>query len=211
MAIATIAASCGSNGEKAATSEAETIKTENADEAISFSVIDEGSYLDWKASHLGGVQERFGKVSFKEATVLVKDGKVSNATILMDMTSLTVENFPEGAEEKGKLTGHLLGPDFFNKDTYPNSKFELSGIESNDGEFNSSVAGNLTILDVTKSITFKSNVSVEEDKVSIVSENFTVDRTDWGLKYNVKGTAGVPVDYLIDNEVGFKINLILSK
>ena len=73
------------------------------------------------------------------------------------------------------------------------------------------VTGNLTILDVTKSITFKANISINENEVSVISEDFSIDRTEWGLTYHVEGSEGVPVDYLIANDIGFTINLTVTK
>ena len=71
--------------------------------------------------------------------------------------------------------------------------------------------GNLTMLDVTKSITINANVKVSENEVSVKSEDFKINRTDWGLSYNTEGTAGVPVDYLIANDIGFTIDVTITK
>ncbi len=211
IAIAAMFASCGGKGEKAETSDAAAVETIQTDATVTYETIKEGSSMSWKASHLGGVQERFGKIFFNKATFSVTDGALTNAKVSVDMSSLTVENFPEGDEKIGKLTSHLLGQDFFKTEMYPNSTFELTGIEAIEGEFNSKVTGNLTMLDSTKSITFKANVTLKEDAVAIVSENFSVDRTNWGLSYHLEGSEGVPVDYLIDNEIGFKIDLTATK
>jgi polyisoprenoid-binding protein YceI len=141
----------------------------------------------------------------------VNNAQISNASIKIDMSTLTVESFPEGAEEIAKLTGHLKSPDFFNIEKYPYSKFELTRVQKTKGEYNSIVTGNLTILNVTKSITFNADISILDNEVSIKSENFSVDRKNWGLTYNTEGTEGVPVDYLISDDISFTINLILSK
>ena len=211
IAIAAMFASCGGKGEKAETSDAAAVETIQTDATVTYETIKEGSSMSWKASHLGGVQERFGKIFFNKASLSVTDGVLSNATVSVDMSSVRVESFPEGAEEIGKLTGHLLSQDLFNVEVYPNSTFELTAIEAIEGEFNSKVTGNLTMLDSTKSITFKANVTLNEDAVAIVSENFSVDRTNWCLSYHIEGSEGVPVDYLIDNEIGFKIDITATK
>ena len=211
LAISVIMTSCGNNGNKAETKDAETVEVVETNETQTFKTIKSGSIVDWRASHLGGMQPRFGKISVENATFLVNKGQLSNASVVMNMSSLTVDNFPEGAEEKGKLTGHLISADFFNTEKYPSSKFELTKLESTEGDYNSKVTGNLTILDVTKSITFNANVSVTATEVAIQSEDFSIDRTDWGLSYHVEGSEGVPVDYLIANDIGFTINVTLTK
>jgi polyisoprenoid-binding protein YceI len=84
-------------------------------------------------------------------------------------------------------------------------------IAATEGDFNSAITGNLAILDSTKSITFNANVNVSEVEVSIISEDFAVDRRDWGIVYHVEGTEGVPIDYIVANDMGFTINVVLSK
>jgi polyisoprenoid-binding protein YceI len=209
--IGGLLSSCSDNGNKAETKEAKEVEVNKSVETLVYNQVKDGSHTDWKATHLGGVNPRFGKIKIKNAELLVNNNKLTNASIVMDMASFTVESFPEGDEQIGQLTGHLQSADFFNIEKYPTTKFELTGIESIEGDYTSEVTGNLTILDVTKSVTFKVNISVLDNEVSVESENFVVDRTDWGLVYNTDGTVGVPADYLISNEVGFKIDVTITK
>ena len=211
FALAALITSCGDTGKEAVTKEAgKVVKVEN-NKTVKFTKVKPGSHVNWRASHLGGMQKRFGKLNLAKASFMVNDHKLSNALIAMDMGSLTVESFPEGSEQTGKLTGHLKSADFFNVKKYPNARFELISIEKGSGKYNSKVTGNLTIKDVTKSITFEANIKVTDDAVSVQSEDFSVDRTDWGLKYNVEGTEGVPVDYIIANPIGFTIDITVAK
>lgn len=209
--IGALLSSCSSTGNQAETEAAKKVEKVDAANAITLNSVSKESFVNWRAAHLGGVEPRFGKIFIKDADFKVSNGTVVNASIVMDIASLTVENFPAGAEEIGKLKGHLLSPDLFNTEKYPTAKFELTNLEKTTGTFNSKVTGNLTILDATKSITFNANVVVADDKVAIKSEDFSIDRTDWGLAYNVEGTAGVPVDYIIANDVGFTINAMVGK
>lgn len=209
--IGVMMSSCSSTGNQAETKAAEKVEVVDVSNATTLNVVTEGSFVNWRAAHLGGVQPRFGKIFIKNADFKVSNGAVVNASIVMDIASLTVENFPAGAEEIGKLKGHLLSPDLFNIEKFPTAKFELTNLEKTTGTYNSKVTGNLTILGVTKSITFNANVVAEDTKVAIRSEDFSIDRTKWGLTYNVEGTAGVPVDYIIANDVGFTINATVGK
>ncbi|MGV6860869.1 MAG: YceI family protein [Putridiphycobacter sp.] len=206
-----VLSSCSNNGNKAETSEAEEVEVVKTEESVVYSTIGEGSHIEWRASHLGGVQKRYGKVFLQSAEVIVNGGEVTNAKMVHDMSTITIENFEAGSEDSLNLADHLKSADFFNIETYPTTTFELTGIEKNEGDFNSLVTGNLTILDETKSITFKANVEVSENEVSVKSEDFAVDRTDWGLSYHVEGSEGVPVDYLIANDIGFTIDITLTK
>jgi polyisoprenoid-binding protein YceI len=211
FAIGMILSSCGNNGKKAETKEAEKVSVEKTQQTTTLKAFGKESYIDWRASHLGGAQPRYGKVFIKDVTFLVNDGILSNATIELDLASLTVESFPEGSEQIAKLEGHLKSPDFFNIEQHPTSIFELTQLQETTGPFNSKITGNLTISGITKSITFNANVDVSENKVSIKSEDFSIDRADWNLTYNAEGTKGVPVDYLIANDIGFTINVSAAK
>jgi polyisoprenoid-binding protein YceI len=211
LAFGTLLTACSDSGKKLEASAAETVETLKTETTVEFKTVKEGSSLDWRAAHLGGVEPRFGKLFVKSASFLVNNGAVSNATIEVDMNSLTVENFGDDAETAAKLSGHLLSPDLFNTAVYPISKFELTGIAAGNEEFNSIVTGNLTILDVTKSITFNANVSVSDTEVVVVSEDFSVTRQDWGIVYHTEGDKGVPAEYIIANDIGFTINVTLTK
>jgi len=204
-------ASCSDSGKKVEANDAETVETIQTETTVEYQIIKEGSYLDWRASHLGGVEPRFGKLSASSASVLVNNGVVTNATIEVDMNTLTVENFGDDAETTAKLTGHLLSPDLFNTEAHPTSMFELTSVAAGADEFNSSVTGNLTILEVSKSITFNANVTVSENEVSVVSEDFAITRQDWGIVYHTEGDDGVPAEYIIANDIGFTINVTLTK
>jgi polyisoprenoid-binding protein YceI len=208
--VAAMMSSCADNGKKAETKDAEKVEVSKNESTVVYNKVGSASFLDWRASHLGGVQPRYGKVYLKTVNVLVNNDMISNASIEIDMATFTVESF-EDEDSKNKLTGHLQSDDFFQISTYPVSLFELTNIKASEGDYNAIVTGNLTILDVTKSITFNANIAVSADEVSIKSEDFVVNRTDWGLVYNTEGTEGVPVDYLISNDIGFTIDVVASK
>ncbi|RLD58085.1 MAG: hypothetical protein DRJ05_08650 [Bacteroidetes bacterium] len=211
LVIGAILTSCSNNGKKAETKDAEKVETIKKETTITFKTVKDGSHVDWRATHLGGLKPRYGKVLIKKAKFLVNDNKLANAKVEMDMVSFTVESFPEGDEQIEQLTGHLKSADFFDVGKYPVSTFELTKTMDASGVYNSTITGNLTIMDVTKSITFDANIIVSDNEVSIKSEDFSVNRTDWGLIYNVEGTAGVSTDYLISNDIGFTIDVTLGR
>lgn len=210
FALGALLSSCTDNGKKAETSEAKEVEVVQTITTTEFKTIKDGSHLKWKASHLGGVKERFGKVSLREGQVLINDGKISNANFVIDLASLTVESL-EDKKMSDKLAGHLKSEDFFNIEKSPTAKFELTSIEEAQGDFNAKVTGNLTISEISKSITFSANTSISETEISLKSEDFAVDRKDWNLTYHAEGSEGVPTDYLIADAIGFTIDVTLSK
>ncbi len=208
---AIIMSACSNNGNKTEAKEAKEVAVSHSESKTIFNKLNQKSQLDWRGSHLGGSQPRYGKIYFKDAKFSVENNMLVNALVVVDMNSLTVENYPEGDEQIAILEGHLKADEFFDVTKYPTAKFELTNVENATGDFSSLVTGNLTILEVTKSIAFKANVSISESSVSFKSEDFTVNRADWNLTYNSEGTAGVPVDYLISNDIGFTIDITLDK
>jgi polyisoprenoid-binding protein YceI len=201
---------CKDSGKKVETKEAQEVEIVKEAETVTYATVKEGSELKWRASHLGGTGARFGKTKLQSGKVLLNNNKVTNAKFIIDLSSLTVDNFDD-AEQKGKLEGHLKSPDFFNIEKFPTARFELTKVEENKGNYNSIITGNLTILETTKSISFNANIKVTEDSVNISSEDFSVNRQDWKLSYHTEGDAGVPRDFLIADKVGFTIDVTVNK
>lgn len=203
--------SCTDNGNKAETKSAKEVTISKGESTVTYNKISKNSSVDWRATHFAGAQPRFGKIQAKETTILVNGNVLSNAKVVMDMSSFTVDSFTDDAEKAAQLTGHLQSADFFDIKTYPTSTFELTSIETVSGDFNSKVTGNLTIMNTTKSISFSANIEIKENSVSINSEDFSIDRRNWNLVYNTEGTVGVPANYIIADDIGFTINVEVSK
>ncbi len=197
------------SGRSIESEKAKTVNTTKTEQTIEYNRIKAGSFLNWRASHLGGTGTRLGKIYCKEATAFVTNEKLTNLNALIDMSSLTVENLDK--TDANELTEHLKNEDFFNVTIYPVSKFELTDLKQIKGEHNSELTGNLTILGITKSITFSATISVSENEISITSEDFMINRSDWNMTYNAKGTAGVPLNYLISDDIGFSIAITVLK
>ncbi len=135
-------------------------------------------------SHDGGF-EKF------EGTIAVANGNIvppSKVTIQTD--SIWSDN--------NRLTGHLKSPDFFNVAEYPTAEFAVTSMRKT--AQGTELTGNLTLHGVTKSITFKPDVSVSGDEVTLKAE-FDIMRFDFGIVY--KGKA----DDLIRDEVVIKLDV----
>lgn len=209
FALLVLATSC-STGEK----QTEPAETKIVGElipviAVAYNTVETGSLLEWGATHFGGVGPRSGKIYCKEARVLVEDGVVANASVLIDMSTLTVENMTE--EETTDLSGHLMSADFFNVPEHPTSSFELTSLNAITGDYNSEISGSLTIMGISNNVTFNANVDVTENNVSVKSETFEIDRSDWNMVYNAEGSEGVPLDYIISDDIELAISFSVAK
>ena len=207
----TMLSSC-SDGSKLEASDAEVVEVVENETTIELSNVDHTSSVDWRAWHFGGVGERFGKIYLNNVSALLNNDELTNLKVEIDMKSFTVDSFSEEeAEDKDQLIEHLQSADFFDVENYPTAIFEMTKTETATGDYNSTVTGNLTIMEVTKSITFNANIEISEENVSIHSEDFIVNRSDWGLTYHAEGSEGVPLDYIISDDLGFTINVDIKK
>ncbi len=207
LLFAAVLTSCGSD----AVTATDAKEVEAVTITGTYNSLGDHNHIDWKAWHLGKTGERFGQVTLASAEASVNESALVGGKFVMDLTALTVENFGEDTIQNEKLRGHLVSGDFFLTDSFPTATFEITSVDTTSGDFNSIITGNLTIKGVSKSISFKSNVEITENAVSIASETFEVNRADWGLTYHAEGTVGVPADYLIANEIAFTIHANVTK
>jgi hypothetical protein len=160
----------------------------------------------WKGSKPAG--EHNGFIKLKEGgKFLVEDGQLVGGEFIIDMTSIVNIDL-EDAEMNAKLVGHLKSADFFNVDSFPEAKFVITSVEplEGDAEFTHTISGNLTMKNITKGVSFKSNVKVHEGIVSATSEEFVLDRTQWNVNYGSKSIFKELKDKFIDDEFSLMID-----
>ena len=93
----------------------------------------------------------------------------------LDMASITVTDLKAG-EGKEDLEGHLKSADFFDVAKFPTAKFVVASTEEKDGKLH--LTGNLTVRDVTKSITFPVTITENGEEATLKSDTFSIDRTE---------------------------------
>ena len=140
----------------------------------------DASVITWKGEKPTGFHN--GIIKLKEGSLIVNEGKLIGGDFVVDMTSMKNEDLD--AESGAKLVGHLTSADFFDVATYPTSKFVITSVEENESKL--AVTGNLTIKDVTKSITIPAMVSTVDGVTTFESEKFFIDRADFNVKYASK-------------------------
>ncbi len=160
------------------------------------------SVLTWKGTKPTGAHN--GVVSLKESTLTLENGVVTGGEFIVDMG--TISNL-DIKKPKGKagLEGHLKSADFFDIEKFPTSKFVITSVEEKDGKL--AVTGNLTIKDVTKSITIPASVSTESGVTTFKSDVFNIDRADFNVKYGSKKWFDNLKDKFIDDivEMSFEV------
>ena len=163
------------------------------------------SIMTWKGTKPTGSYD--GIVSFSSGGMIVENGVLKEGEFVIDMS--TIKNLDmEGSDGAGKIEKHLKAADFFDVEMYPTSKFVITSVL--DVEGNTAVTGNLTIKDVTKSITIPATVSTTDGITTFKSELFNIDRADFNVKYGSKRWIEGLKDKFIDDLVEMSF-VVISK
>jgi polyisoprenoid-binding protein YceI len=161
------------------------------------------SVMTWKGTKPTGSHD--GTVSFLSGGMVVENGVLKEGEFVIDMN--TIKNLDMvGSEGAGKIEKHLKAPDFFDVTLYPTSKFVITSALEVEGSL--AVTGNLTIKDVTKSITIPASVSTEDGVTTFKSELFNIDRADFNVKYGSKRWIEGLKDKFIDDLVEMSFTVV---
>jgi len=206
-------ASC--KGDKGAKAEVGAKADAAATTGVSLNVNPALSKVMWEGSKPAGSHN--GMLSVSSGSVSVDGGKVTGGSFVLDMTSIAVLDL-EG-DEKAYLEAHLKGmsddnaDDFFNVRKYPTAKFEITKLTGlpNNPDATHLVYGNLTMKDITKEVGFKAKVEATDTKVRVTSPKFTIDRTDWGIKYGSGKFFDDLKDKVISDDMSLQVNLVATK
>lgn len=200
LSVATMAVSCVSNpeGDKAETKEAVTAAVS---EGNKLKVDHTNSSITWLGKKVTG--QHTGTINLQSGELILKEGKLVGGTFVVNMLSLDNKDIKD-PEYKGKLESHLKSDDFFAVEKFPTSKFEITDVKHlENGKI--AIAGNLTLRDSTKNITYEANVTESSDTKFSAKADFNINRKDWGVAYT-----GMKDD-LISDEINFKINLVAAQ
>jgi polyisoprenoid-binding protein YceI len=147
------------------------------------------SHVSFEIAYAGTNTFRGG---FREYSVTLKDGVLEGSAQVASVDA-----------KDEQLNGHLLTPDFFDAERFPEISFRTSDLEH----------GELTIKGVTRPVAISSTVSEPNvdpfgrERVGITLEA-TVDRNAFGVSWNAPNQGGG--NYLGDN-VTIKADLALVR
>jgi polyisoprenoid-binding protein YceI len=149
------------------------------------------SELKWQAFKTTGSHE--GIIPILEGTVNVDGNTITGGKVVLDMNNLQVTDL-EG-EDKQSLEDHLKGnkpgkeDDFFNTSKYPTATYVIKGSTpiTGDADATHMVQGELTMRDITKPVNIKVKLDTGAgNAIKISTDPFTIDRTEWGIKFRSK-------------------------
>jgi polyisoprenoid-binding protein YceI len=167
------------------------------------------SRIDWQATEPGD-EGHTGNLKLQSGELKVADGAIVGGAFVLDMNSIAVTDLT--GNRKAKLESHLKDGDFFETNTYPTGRFEITSVQAVSGnpEVTHNISGNLTLRDSTKQVTLPAKVMLDGSRLVATTPPFTIDRTQWGVVYR-SGLVGTLKDKLINDQIGLAIQLEASK
>lgn len=161
------------------------------------------STVNWKGEKVTG--EHVGNIAIQSGDLNFKDGKLVGGEFVIDMNSIETTDLT--GEYKGKLEGHLKSDDFFGVATYPNAMLKITKVKATDKKGSYEVTADLTIKNITKSISFTTTI-IEAEGVMHANSNIVIDRSEYDVKYGSGSFFDDLGDKTIYDEFTLTVNLV---
>ena len=183
------------------------------DSASPYVVDSANSIIEWVGSKPAGKHN--GTIAISNGEVYLNNGKIESGKFTIDMTSITVLDLKAG-DGKEDLEGHLKGlgkeedaDHFFNTKKYPEGSFEITAVNTVDAQ--TTVEGNLTLKGITKPVKFPATITLDGNKMTLSTESFKINRTEWNVNYASKSIFDDLKDKFVDDEIELKVNVTATK
>lgn len=179
------------------------------EEAVSYDIDTSASTIEWRGTKPTG--EHIGTIDIQDGSLMATGEELTSGQVTIDMESITVLDEGMDEDDRTSLENHLKGTvegketDFFNVNKYPTATFEITGVTEEEGQ--KMLQGNLTIKDQTKNIQFPVMSDINEDELTLESETFTIDRTNWNVNYGSKSVFDNLGDNFISDEMELTIRV----
>jgi hypothetical protein len=200
----------GPAGERAATGESDGPALTSG-EFETFHADIEISNVEWVGAR--PASQHNGIVTLTDGTLLVSEGEVIGGEFVLDLENIVVLDITDPSRN-ARLKEHLESDDFFDVPNHPEAVFEITGVQRLDQPDNDnthSVTGNLTMRGVTRSVTFNAAIDIDNSRIDARSEQFLIDRTEWGVNFQSKSVFADLVDRFILDDIALVINLTATK
>ena len=144
----------------------------------------EKSSLEWIGRNLNN--RHHGRIDIREGELVIRGGWPHEGSIVLEMSSITNVDLQD-TEWRDLLIRHLKSDDFFAVERFPSASFQLTGWVTQHGVSpgapNGIATGDLTIRDVTRTISFPAIVAPQADGGIKAHAAFDIDRTLWNVCY----------------------------
>ncbi|WP_029904179.1 YceI family protein [Prevotella sp. 10(H)] len=175
---------------------------------VELTVDPSASSIHWTGSKVGG--SHYGTLALKSGSIAVNGEEVVSGSFIIDMNSIKDEDLTD-AKMNEMLVNHLKSEDFFDVAKYPESAFTLTKIEaasSPNDSANYMISGNLKMKDAEKNITFGAKVTQDNNVYKAVTVPFTIDRTQWNVKYGSKTLFSNLKENIVNDNIELQITIV---
>lgn len=161
------------------------------------------------STHTGFISGKSGKIAYK-------DGNIVAGTVDIDMNSLVCNDL--AGADKAKIEKHLKSDEFFDVAKFPTAKFDIIKISELDAntqrtasvksivQLTNVMTGNLTIKGISRSVTVPVNIHITANTAQITSSMFTINRSDWGIKYDLGTVSGAVKEAIVDDKISLQLS-----
>ncbi len=139
------------------------------------------------------------------STVKVVNGNITEGDFFIDMDSLKVTTTSNTKIAADKLESRLRSEDFLSIAAYPNAHFVIKNVT------NGTVTGDLTIKNITKTITFPAKIESETPTRIVADASVVLNRTNWDIRYGSGSFFEDLGDSIIDDKVAIDLHLVATK
>lgn len=172
-----------------------TVLADGAPSAGAYKIDAAHSVAYFEVGHAGGISRFMGRFNDISGDVVVEGGK---SRVKVDIKADSIDTKHEGLDK------HLKSPDFFNAVQFPTISF-VSTAANLTPQGGGTLAGNLTMLGVTKPVTFQLKFIGAgpgprgDARIGYVATS-AIKRSDFGMKYGIPKAATDEVELRINIE-----------
>jgi polyisoprenoid-binding protein YceI len=161
----------------------------------------ENSIVGWVGSKPTG--KHSGTLKLNSGALHADNDLVASGNFILNMSSINCTDL--SGKGKESLEGHLKSADFFGIEKNPTATFDITEVKAlevkPEGLINTdathTIAGNLTLLGVSKGVSFPAQVIMADGKIA-VKASFNIDRTEWGMTYGAEGKVAKEINLTLD-------------
>lgn len=171
-----------------------------------FEIQKESSTVNWTGKKVLGLHT--GTINISRGQIDLSNGKINGSEVVIDMTSLAITDISD-PQTLQDFRNHLWNDEFFSIDTYHTSSLKIQhGELVGDNEYK--LAGQLTIKDITRPVTFRARIEILTDFLYSTGE-LLIDRTLYNIRYGSGKFIDNLGDKLIYDEFVLQFKLIGQK
>lgn len=176
--------------------------------AMQFAVDTATSEVNWKGFKFYEKEDKEGGhngfMKLASGSISYEKDKITAGDFLIDVKTIESQDLNDDPEQKAKLDSHLKNEDFLDVEKYPTATFTITEVKPMVGEYNTLISGNFKMRDIEKNISFKANVTLEDHVLKLDSEEFVIDRQDFGITF--KGGGGA----VIKDNVALQVHVVAN-